>query len=137
MDRLTAFRPQAHALFRIIFGFAFFTHGGQKLFAWFGGRGVPSLMSEFGAAGVLEFSLGLLILIGLWTHWAAFIASGEMAVAYFWKHAMTADGFELFHWANRGEMVMLFCFAFLFLATIGSGSYSMDAMLGKRKGAGA
>jgi putative oxidoreductase len=136
MDRLTAFRPQAHALFRIIFGFAFFTHGGQKLFAWFGGRGVPSMMSEFGMAGVLEFSLGLLILIGLWTHWAAFIASGEMAVAYFWKHAMTADGFELFHWANRGELVMLFCFGFLFLATIGSGIWSVDAMLGKTKRAG-
>ena len=137
MDRLTAFRPQAHALFRIIFGFAFFTHGGQKLFSWFGGRGVQTMMSEFGVAGILEFSLGLLIIIGLWTHWAAFIAAGEMAVAYFWKHAMREDGFELFHWANRGELVMLFCFGFLFLATIGSGIWSVDAALAKRKGGGA
>jgi putative oxidoreductase len=135
MERLTSLRPLAHPLFRIIFGFAYFTHGGQKLFAWFGGRGVPSMMSEFGVAGILEFSLGLLIMIGLWTHWAAFIASGEMAVAYFWKHAMTADGFELFHWANRGELVMLFCFGFLFLATIGSGGFSVDALLGRRRAA--
>ena len=137
MDRFAEFRPQAHALFRIIFGFAFFTHGGQKLFSWFGGRGVQTMMSEFGVAGILEFSLGLLIIIGLWTHWAAFIAAGEMAVAYFWKHAMREDGFELFHWANRGELVMLFCFGFLFLATIGSGIWSVDAALAKRKGGGA
>lgn len=133
MNFLTGQQALAHNLFRIIFGFAYLTHGGQKLFGWFGGTRVENLMSEFGAAGVIEVGCGLLIMIGFQTNWAAFIASGEMAVAYFWKHAMRGESFELFHWANRGEIVMLFSFAFLFLATIGSGTYSVDSLLAKRK----
>ena len=131
MDRLTALQPLAHNLFRMIFGFAFFTHGAGKLFGWFGGN-QRIMMSEFGIAGVIEFTAGLLIMIGFQTNWAAFIASGEMAVAYFWKQS-ARDGFHVFHWQNRGELVMLFCFAFLFLATAGGGSYSVDALLARKK----
>ena len=131
MQRFTALHELAHNLFRMIFGFAFFVHGAQKLFGWFGSDPVV-LASEFGIAGVIEFTAGLLILVGFQTSWAAFIASGEMAVAYFWKHA-AREGFELFHWQNRGELVMLFCFAFLLLATIGSGTYSIDALLARRE----
>lgn len=132
MERLTALQPLAHNLFRMIFGFAFFTHGGSKLFGWFGGNQVENFMSEFGMAGVIEVTAGLLIMVGFQTNWAAFVAAGEMAVAYFWKHA-ARDGFHVFHWQNRGELVMLFCFAFLFLATTGGGSYSVDAVLARRK----
>lgn len=134
---LAAKQPLAHALFRMIFGFAFMTHGAQKLFGWFGGRAVGFSLSEFTAAGLIEMTCGILIMIGLKTNWAAFLASGEMAVAYFWKHAMAQESFALFHWQNRGEIVMLFSFAFLLLATMGSGPLSVDAALGKKKGGAA
>jgi putative oxidoreductase len=133
MSFLTGQQALAHNLFRIMFGFAFMTHGGQKLLGWFGGTPVESLMSKYGAAGIIELACGLLIMVGFQTNWAAFIASGEMAVAYFWQHAFGAEGFALFHWDNRGELPMLFCFGFLFLSTIGSGTYSVDALLAKRK----
>jgi putative oxidoreductase len=77
-------QPMAHALFRIVFGFAFMTHGAQKLFGWFGGRPVGFSLSEYTAAGLIETTCGILVMIGLRTNWAAFLASGEMAVAYFW-----------------------------------------------------
>ena len=133
MNPFASFAPLAHNLFRIVFGFAFFTHGAQKLFGWFTTRDPVTLMSEFGVAGVIECFGGLLIMIGLGTSWAAFIASGEMAVAYFWKHGMTDDGFRFWFWDNRGELVALYCFAFLFLATIGAGTWSVDAKLAQRR----
>ena len=134
LTAITARQPLAHALFRLSFGFAFMTHGGQKLFGWFGGRPVGFSLSEYTAAGIIELTCGILIMIGFETNWAAFLASGEMAVAYFWKHAMSGDTFQLFHWQNRGELVMLFSFAFLLLATMGSGPYSVDATLKKKSG---
>ncbi len=132
MSRLTSYQPLAYALFRIIFGYAFFTHGAAKLFGWFSNNPPVALMSEFGVAGVIETVAGVLIMVGLKANWAAFVASGEMAVAYFWKHAMGGDTFRLFHWDNRGEMVMLFCFAFLYIATTGSGRLSLDSVLGRK-----
>ncbi len=125
-------QPLAHALFRIAFGFAFFTHGAQKLFGWFGGRAVGWSFSEFTAAGIIETTAGALIMLGFRTRTAAFIASGEMAVAYFWKHSMGGDTIQIFHWQNRGELVMLFCFAFFLLSAMGSGPHSLDAMRGKK-----
>jgi putative oxidoreductase len=82
---LAPFGPYAYAFLRIIAGLLFVSHGGQKLFGWFGGQPVP-LGSLFGVAGIIEIVLGLLITIGLFTSYAAFIASGEMAVAYFIGH---------------------------------------------------
>jgi putative oxidoreductase len=96
--------------------------GGQKLFGWFGGQPVP-LSSLLGLAGIIEIVLGLLITIGLFTSYAAFIASGEMAVAYFIGH------FPKSFWPleNAGEPAVLFCFIFLYMATQGSGIWSIDA----------
>lgn len=131
---LTSKQPLAHALFRMVFGFAYMTHGAQKLFGVFGGTAVNLGPNEYTAAGLIEFTCGVLIMVGFKTNWAAFLASGEMAVAYFWKHAMREGGFHLFHWENRGELVMLFCFAFLLLATMGSGPLSVDGALRKRSG---
>ena len=120
---------------RIGAGLAFASHGAQKLLGWFGGMGpdggTVELMSRFGVAGVVELVGGLLLVIGLGTRIVAFIASGEMAVAYFWMH-VGANG-QLFWWQNRGEVVMLYCFIWLLFAAWGAGPYSVDAMSGKSR----
>jgi putative oxidoreductase len=119
---LASFEPYAYAILRIIGGLLFVSHGGQKIFGWFGGQPVP-LGSLFGIAGLIEIVLGALITIGLFTSYAAFIASGEMAVAYFIAH------FPKSFWPleNEGEPAVLFCFIFLYMATRGSGIWSVDA----------
>jgi putative oxidoreductase len=110
------------------------THGGQKLFGWFGGFGAPGetahLMSQMGLAGVLEFFGGSLVLIGLLTRPVAFLLSGEMAVAYFQAHAPHG----LVPFQNHGEAPVLFCFIFLFLSMNGAGIWSVDAMRRGRSG---
>ena len=80
------------------------------------------------AAGIIEFGGGLLIALGLFASWAAFIASGQMAVAYFMVHAK--GGF----WPiiNKGELAVVYCFLFLYIAARGSGPYSVDAAMRKR-----
>jgi putative oxidoreductase len=116
-----------YALFRIIFGLLFASHGAQKIFGMFGGQKVttPPLIV---VGGWLELILGLLIAIGLFTGVAAFLASGEMAVAYFMAHA--PNGF----WplVNKGETAVLYCFAFLYMAARGSGILSVDQARGRR-----
>jgi putative oxidoreductase len=128
------YAPMTYALFRMVFGFLFLSFGLQKMFGWFGGNAAP-LMTMQGAAGVIETVTGLLIMIGFLTKFAAFIASGEMAVAFFYIHvgviAMGQGGAGLptgFHpLLNMGERATLFCFAFLYIATRGSGIWSVDA----------
>lgn len=116
------------ATLRIAAGLAFFSHGAQKILGWFGGfgeAGTAELMTEFGAAGIIELVGGALIVVGLFTRPAALIASGEMAVAYFWKHMGGSS--ELFWWDNRGELVMVYSFVWLFFAVWGAGPFSVDA----------
>ncbi len=122
-NRLAAYSSPALSLFRIVFGLSFTIHATSKLFGWPVGPQVPSGTWPFWYAGIIELVLGILITIGLATRIAAFIASGEMAVAYFWQHF--PNGF----WpiANGGELAVLFCFAFLALAALGAGSLSVDA----------
>ena len=119
---LVRFAPNAFAILRIITGLLFVAHGGQKVFGWFGGQPFP-LGSLFGIAGIIEIVLGILVTIGLLTSFAAFIASGEMAVAYFIGH------FPKSFWPleNEGEPAVLFCFIFLYMATQGSGIWSVHA----------
>ena len=128
----------ALTLLRIFAGLAFMSHGAQKLLGWFGGTGpdggTVEFMSRFGIAGVVELVGGILIVIGLFTRVAAFIASGEMAVAYFWMHS--AGSGSIWWWENRGEVVMLYSFLWLFFAAYGAGPYSVDAWLARRRGAG-
>jgi len=117
--------PYLRSVLRIVAAFSFMTHGTQKLLA------VPaaqpqeavSLASLAGLAGVLETFGGLLLLIGLFTRPVAFLLSGEMAVAYFLRHA------PLGFWPiiNRGEVAALFCFVWLYLAAAGPGPWSLDA----------
>ena len=123
---LAPLSPYAFAILRIIAGLLFVAHGGQKVFGWFGGQPVP-LGSLFGLAGIIEIVFGILITIGLLTSFAAFIASGQMAVAYFIGH------FPKSFWPleNDGEPAVLFCFIFLFIATHGAGIWSVDAARGR------
>lgn len=132
------FRGIAHNALRIAAGLAYFVHGAQKLFGWFGGfgeSGTVELMTRWGAAGIIETVAGLAIVLGLFTRPLAFIASGEMAVAYFWMHWGRSG--EMFWWANRGELVMVYSFLWLFFAARGAGSFSIDAWLKRRRETGA
>jgi putative oxidoreductase len=122
---LAPFAPYAYVLLRIVSGLLFVSHGGQKIFGWFGGQQVP-LASLFGLAGILELVLGILIAIGLATSVAAFIASGEMAAAYFIGHLPKS----FWPLENGGEPAVLLCFIFLYMATRGSGIWSVDAARG-------
>ena len=127
---LNAWSPQLLSVLRIVAGFLFLLHGTQKLFAIppsAGGRTVE-LASRLGAAGVIETVGGLLILLGLLTRPAAFICSGEMAFAYFLAHAPRGP----LPIGNGGEVPVLFCFIFLYLAAAGGGPWSLDAL---RRGA--
>jgi putative oxidoreductase len=115
-----------YAIFRIVVGLLFACHGAQKLFGAFGGQAQP-IASLMGLAGIIEFGGGLLVMIGLFTSWAAFIASGTMAVAYFMAHFK--DGFWPIE--NHGETAVLYCFAFLYIAARGAGPWSVAQALGK------
>jgi putative oxidoreductase len=128
MDRwLGRHAERAYALLRIVAGILFACHGAQKLFGALGGTVMTSNPMML-AAGLIEFGGGLLIAIGLATSWVAFIASGEMAVAYFMAHAR--GGF----WpiVNKGEPAVLYCFLFLYIAARGAGPYSVDAARRRR-----
>jgi putative oxidoreductase len=128
--------PVAQTALRIAAGLAYFSHGAAKLFGWFGGMGpnggTVELMTRWGAAGVIETVMGACLILGLATQLAAFIASGEMAVAYFWIHV--GGGGQIWWWQNHGEMVILFCFIWLAFAAWGAGPFSLDAWLARRRG---
>lgn len=113
---------RVYALFRIVVGLLFAFHGAQKLFGAFGGQVMTSNPLML-AAGIIELAGGLLVAVGLLASWAAFVASGEMAVAYFMVHAKGG----LWPIVNKGELAALYCFAFLFIAVRGAGRYSLDA----------
>jgi len=120
---LGRFSPYLFALLRIIAGLAFAQHGAQKLFGLLGGQAVE-LTSQRGLAGIIEFVGGIMIAIGLFTSPVAFIASGEMAWAYFQNHA--PRGFWPIQ--NGGELAVLYCFIFLYFAAVGSGKLSIDSI---------
>ena len=127
---LTRAMSATHALLRIVAGYLFLQHGGQKLFGWFGGAGAATaepvaLLSRMGLAGVLEFYGGIAIVLGLFTRPVAFLLSGQMAVAYLIAHQARGT------WPiqNHGEPAALFSFIFLFLAAHGAGGFSLDALL--------
>ncbi len=114
----------AFSLARVIIGLLYTCHGAQKLFGLLGGTrmtGNPLMLT----AGIIEFFGGLLIAFGLFTRIAAFIASGEMAVAYFKMHAPH----DFWPIKNRGELAVAYCFFFLFVAAHGAGWYSLDRLL--------
>ena len=118
--------PYLYALLRIIAGLLFACRGAQKLFGVFGGVGPPPgatvpLFSQMGLAGVIELVGGLLMTFGIFTSPVAFIASGEMASAYFLGH------FPRGFWPiqNGGELAVLNCFLFLYIAAHGTGIWGL------------
>ena len=113
--------PYLYALMRVGVGLLFACHGAQKLFGVLGGNRVP-ILSEFGLAGVIEFGGGLMIAAGMLTSLVAFICSGEMAVAYFKAHAPKS----VFPIQNGGELAVLFCFLFLYIAARGTGKWGVS-----------
>ena len=120
-----------YALLRIVVGLLFFLHATQKFFAYPPlPNGVPAmghLPPLMLTAGILELVCGALILFGFFASIAAFIASGEMAVAYFMGHFPNA----FWPHTNNGEPAVLFCFIFLYVAAKGSGLLSIDSLLGR------
>jgi len=116
------FAPQAYAVMRIIFGLLFMSHGLQKIFGLFGGAPAEAPPFVLWVAGSIELVGGALIAVGFMTRWAAFVCSGLMASAYWMAH-----GTKAFHpIMNGGEMALLYCFAFLFIAAHGAGIWSAD-----------
>jgi putative oxidoreductase len=117
--------PRLLSVFRIVLGLLFLAHGLVKLFGFPTGAqpGVVPLLSIFGLAGVFELVGGAAIVLGIFTRPVAFILSGQMAVAYSMAHA--SQGF--YPILNGGELAILYCFAFLYLAAAGAGSWSLDA----------
>ena len=113
----------AYAAMRVMFGVLFWFHGAQKLFGMFGSESRP-VGSLLWVAGVIESAGGALIALGLFTPFAAFLASGEMAVAYVRSHAPR----NLWPIQNDGELAALYCFAFLYIAARGAGKFSLDAI---------
>jgi putative oxidoreductase len=112
---------------RIVVALLFMQHGAQKLFGFLAppGAATPPLLSLMGLAGVLEFFGGLLVVLGLFTRPAAFILSGQMAVAYFMVHA--PNGFWPLQ--NKGDLAMLWSFVFLYLAVAGGGGVEPGSRL--------
>lgn len=121
---LARMSPFVYALLRIAAGLAFAEHGAQKLFGALGAKQPVELLSQMGLAGIIEFVGGIMIAIGLFTSPVAFIASGQMAFAYFTRHA--PRGFWPIQ--NGGELAVLYCFIFLYFCTVGSGKLSVDSI---------
>lgn len=120
-----------YGVLRMVAGFLFLCHGAPKLFGWFGGfRDTPGatapLMSLIGLAGIIEVVGGAMISVGLFTRIVAFIASGEMAVAFFRAHAPRG----WLPYLNGGEAAVMFCFLFLYFAARGAGALSVDRAIG-------
>lgn len=118
---LGRFSEPTYALLRVVAGLLFAFHGVQKVFGMYGGTQMP-MFSQLWFAGVIELIGGVLIAIGLFTSIVAFICSGEMAVAYFQAHAPKGIWPAL----NGGEVAVLFCFLFLYIAARGGGAWSLD-----------
>ncbi len=122
---LKPWRPQLLSILRVMAGLLFLQHGTAKYLSIPASKmagASPSTMS--GAAGIIELVCGTLLVIGLFTRPAAFIASGMCAVAYFYGHA----GRGFYPILNGGELAALYCFTFLYLASAGGGPLSVDAM---------
>jgi putative oxidoreductase len=127
MKLLAPHADRAYALLRIISGTMFAFHGMQKIFGLFAEQGQPPPGSQLWIGGILELICGTAIALGLRASFAAFIASGMMAVAYVQFHWRFQFDKAFFPIVNKGEPAVLYCFLFLFIACRGSGMWSLDA----------
>jgi putative oxidoreductase len=118
----------AFALLRVFAGLMFAMHGTRKLWAW-PGSGDPATAALSITGGWIEVVTGLLIAIGFLASWAAFLASGTMAFAYWMRHGTNA----FLPIENRGELAVLYCFLFLWMAAHGAGAWSVDSLMARRR----
>jgi putative oxidoreductase len=126
MKVFAPYRDHAYAIFRFMSGALFACHGAQKLFGALGGQKVNDPLMLVG--GIIEFAGGIMIALGFFAAIAAFIACGEMAVAYFKAHA--PGGFWPIE--NKGELAVLYCFVFLYIAAHDSGRIALDRAFRRR-----
>jgi len=115
----------AYVLLRIVSGLLFAFHGVQKVFGVLSDF-QPPVGSQLWLGGIIELVAGLAIAAGVFTRWAAFLASGTMAVAYTQFHWKLAFGAEFFPAVNKGELALLYSVLFLFVACRGGGPLSLD-----------
>jgi putative oxidoreductase len=122
------FRSETYALLRIVVGLLFLWHGTQKLFGFPTDPpgGAPDFVIYVG--GLIELVGGALVMVGLFTRWAAFVCSGMMAAAYWMAHGSKS----LFPLVNGGELAALYCFVFLLIAAQGAGIWSLDGRYSRR-----
>ena len=122
MRFLSSHEGRAYLLLRLVFGFLFACHGASKLFGVLGMHRMAAGANLDYLGALIEFICGVLIFLGLFTRLAAFVASGEMAVAYFMVHAKGS----FFPLVNHGELAVIYCFVALFIATRGVGGLGFD-----------
>lgn len=123
----------SYAMLRVAGGILFAFHGAQKLFGLLATHPSPPVGSQLWFGGIIELTTGILMAIGAFTPWAAFLASGMMAVAYVqfhWKLQFDASFFPI---ANKGEPALLNAFLFLFFACRGGGRFSVDELMRRRR----
>jgi putative oxidoreductase len=127
--RLNPHSPAVLSLFRVVFGILFALHGSAILFAWPIAMGptAPAGAWPLWWAGIIELVTGLLVTVGLFTRIAAFVASGEMAFAYFTQHLPHGFSPYLPPFGNGGELAILYCFGFFLLVFTGGGAYALDS----------
>jgi putative oxidoreductase len=126
MKLLAKHADTAYALLRIVAGFMFAFHGSQKVLGILSDFR-PAFGSQLWIGGLIELIGGLMIMLGFSTRWAAFICSGEMAVAYFQFHWKFQIGSHFFPAINKGELAALYSFVFLYIACRGGVKWSLDA----------
>ena len=126
MKPLAQFSNQAYALLRVMSGFMFAFHGMQKILGILSEYPSPAIGSQIWIGGLIELIGGFLIMIGFQTRWAAFLASGTMAVAYFQFHWKFQLGSQFFPGINKGEPAVLYCFIFLLIACRGGVTWCLD-----------
>ena len=131
MKFLAKFETGAYLLLRLVFGFLFSCHGFGKMFGILAQHKVAAGFTTGYIGTIIELVAGVLIFIGLFTRCAAFIASGEMAVAYFMMHDHSAEAVagghaSFFPIVNFGELAVIYCFVALYIACKGSGKFGID-----------
>jgi putative oxidoreductase len=125
MKQLEKYADYAYALMRIVAGFMLMFHGAQKILGVLT-ESQPPVWSQLWFGGLIELVGGLAVMLGFQTRVAAFLCSGMMAVAYFQFHWKFQIGPNIFPALNKGELAVLFCFVFLFIACRGGVKWCLD-----------